>query len=107
YSSVDGIPCAGDASILDDLLRGELGFDGVVVADYYAVSLLMTHHRVAATRGEAAALALAAGLDMELPTTECFGEPLRALVAAGDVPMETIDRSVRRVLESKERLGLF
>src|SRR3954470_9657209 len=46
YSSVDAIPCAGDASILNDLLRDELGFDGVVVADYYSVSLLMTHHRV-------------------------------------------------------------
>ena len=47
YASVDGIPCAGDESILTALLRDELGFDGVVVADYFAVMLLMTHHHVA------------------------------------------------------------
>lgn len=107
YSSVDGIPCAGDASILDDLLRGELGFDGVVVADYYSVSLLVTHHRVAATPGDAAVIALRAGLDMELPSTDCYGAPLRERLDSGDIPIELVDRSVRRVLESKERLGLF
>jgi beta-glucosidase len=107
YSSVDGIPCAGDRSILTDLLRGELGFDGVVVADYYSVNLLMTHHRVAGTPGAAAVLALEAGLDMELPTTECFGAPLREAIAAGDIDLATIDIAARRVLESKERLGLF
>ena len=71
YSSVDGVPCAGSAAILDALLRGELGFDGVVVADYYAVRLLIDHHRVAATPGEAGARALRAGLDLELPGREC------------------------------------
>ena len=107
YSSVDGIPCAGDASILDDLLRGELGFDGVVVADYYSVSLLMTHHRVAADRGAAAVLALEAGLDMELPAIDCYGEPLKERVLAGELGMDVVDRSVRRVLASKRLLGLF
>ena len=107
YSSVDGIPCAGDRSILTDLLRDELGFDGVVVADYYSVNLLMTHHNVAATPAQAAVLALRAGLDMELPTTECFGAPLREALAVGDIDESTIDVAVRRVLESKERLGLF
>jgi beta-glucosidase len=107
YSSVDGIPCAGDRSILTDLLRDELGFDGVVVADYYSVNLLMTHHRVSATPGAAAVLALEAGLDMELPTTECFGAPLREAIAVGAIELTTVDVAVRRVLESKERLGLF
>ena len=107
YSSIDGIPCAGDASILTALLREELGFAGVVVADYFAVSLLMSHHHVAATREEAAVLALTAGLDLELPSTDCYGEPLKAKVLDGTVPMELVDRSVRRVLDSKLRLGLF
>ena len=53
YSSIDGLPCAGSRAILHDLLRGELGFDGVVVADYFAVELLISHHGVAADRGEA------------------------------------------------------
>lgn len=107
YASVDGIPCAGDPSILTDLLRGELGFDGVVVADYFAVMLLNTHHHVAADNGAAAALALSAGLDIELPSTDCYGEPLKALVLDGTVPMEVVDRAVGRALRTKVRLGLF
>ena len=54
YSSVDGLPCGGSKAILDDLLRGELGFAGAVVADYSTTELLISHHRVAATKGEAA-----------------------------------------------------
>jgi beta-glucosidase len=107
YSSVDGLPCAGSASILDDLLRGELGFDGLVVADYFAVTLLMVHHCVAADRGEAARRALAAGLDLELPATDCYGEPLEQEVEAGRVDVALVDRAAARVLESKLRLGLF
>ena len=52
YASVDGLPCAGSPAILTGLLRDELGFSGVVVADYSAVMNLMTFHHVAASRGE-------------------------------------------------------
>ncbi|HEX7166601.1 MAG TPA: glycoside hydrolase family 3 N-terminal domain-containing protein [Acidimicrobiales bacterium] len=107
YSSVDGIPCAGSASILNDLLRGELGFDGVVVADYYAVRLLVTHHGVEPGPGEAGARALRAGLDLELPGRECYGAPLEALIADGRLPLEVVDTAVRRVLRSKFQVGLF
>ncbi len=107
YTSVDGIPCAGDGSILTGLLRDELGFEGVVVADYFAVMLLVTHHRVAANNGDAAALALTAGLDIELPATDCYGEPLKQRVLEGTVPTEIVDRAVRRALTIKDRLGLF
>ena len=107
YSCVDGLPGSGSAELLTDLLRGELGFQGMVVADYFAVSLLASYHRVAADRGEAAVRALSAGVDLELPVLECYGEPLKAALAAGRVPMATIDLAVRRVLESKLRLGLF
>ena len=107
YASVDGIACGGSKSILDDLLRGELGFDGAVVADYSTTELLMSHHRIAATKGEAAKRALEAGLDMELPQLDCYGEPLRALIEAGEVDEALVDRSVRRVLALKASLGLF
>src|SRR5438270_11035457 len=107
YSSVDGLPCAGSPAILTGLLRDELGFAGVVVADYASVLMLMEHHRVAATRGEAARLALLAGLDMELPVEDCYGAPLTAEVEAGRVPLEVIDTAVRRVLHLKFQLGLF
>ena len=107
YASVDGLPCAGSPAILTELLRGELGFSGTVVADYASVLMLMDHHHVAAHRGEAARLALLAGLDMELPEVNCYGEPLKAEVEAGRVPLEVVDTAVQRVLRLKFQLGLF
>ena len=97
----------GRAEILTRLLREELGFEGLVVADYFAVSLLMTYHQVAADRCEAAVKAISAGLDLELPALDCFGEPLKAAVTNERLPMSTIDTAVRRVLTAKMRLGLF
>ncbi len=107
YSSVDGLAPAGSAQLLTDLLRGELGFQGIVVADYFAVSLLITHHHVAADKRQAGLKALRAGLDIELPETACFGEPLLDAVRSGEVEMGTVDAAVRRVLSVKFALGLF
>jgi beta-glucosidase len=107
YASVDGLPCAGSPEILTGLLRDELGFAGAVVADYGSVAMLQSYHQVAATPGEAAILALTAGLDMELPTLECFGEPLREEIEAGRLSLDVIDRAVSRVLRLKFQLGLF
>lgn len=107
YTSVDGLPCAGSPALLTDLLRGELGFAGVVVADYYAVALLERYHHVAATPADAAVAALVAGLDMELPATECFGAPLLEALSQGRLDWGVVDRAVRRVLRLKFRLGLF
>ncbi|HYL53592.1 MAG TPA: glycoside hydrolase family 3 N-terminal domain-containing protein [Acidimicrobiia bacterium] len=107
YSSVDGLPCGGSRAILHDLLRGELGFGGAVVADYSTTELLMSHHRVAATKEEVAQRALEAGLDMELPQLDCYGAPLKACVDAGTIDVALVDRSVRRVLHLKDQLGLF
>ncbi len=106
YSSVDGLACAGSPRILTELLRGELGFHGTVVADYFSVALLETHHRIAPTKAVAAAKALLAGLDVEMPSLDCYAH-LPALVEAGVIPEELIDVSVRRVLHQKFELGLF
>ena len=107
YASVDGLPCAGSHQILTGLLRDELGFDGVVVADYFSVAQLLEHHRIAADPGEAARRALMAGLDMELPAVRFYGEPLKGEIAAGRVTMEVVDTAVRRVIRMKVALGLF
>jgi beta-glucosidase len=107
YSAVDGLPGSGSEEILTELLRNELGFDGLVVADYFAVDLLRTYHRVAKDKEQAAVKALTAGLDLELPGLDCFGGPLKAAVAAGRVPMDAVDRAARRVLAAKVKLGLF
>lgn len=106
YASVDGLPCASSALILIELLRGELEFTGTVVADYFAVDLLRTFHRVAPTKGVAAAKALLAGMDVELPALDCYAE-LAPLIDAGIVPLEIVDAAVRRVLAQKDALGLF
>ncbi len=106
-SSVDGSAPAGSPEILDGLLRGELGFDGTVIADDAGVEALVRHHAVADSKGAAAVLALAAGVDLEQPGPDCFGQPLRSLVASGKADAALVDRAVRRVLKAKLTLGLF
>ncbi|MGY1717795.1 glycoside hydrolase family 3 N-terminal domain-containing protein [Blastococcus sp. SYSU DS0552] len=107
YAAVDGVPPAADEALLTGLLRDTLGFDGVVVADYFGVSFLEATQGVAGSPGEAAALALAAGVDVELPTVRCYGEPLLELVRTGAVPESLVDRAVERVLRQKGELGLL
>ena len=107
YSEIDGVPTAADADLLTGLLRDTWGFDGTVVADYFSVKFLQTLHGIAADEGEAAGLALAAGIDVELPTGRCFGDPLRRAVERGDVDEALVDRALRRVLAQKVELGLL
>ena len=107
YASVDGLPCAGSRAILTDLLRGELGFEGAVVSDYWAVAHLLHFHHVVTDAGGAARLALEAGLDMELPAAEFFAAPLKAELESGAASVDAVDTAVRRVLRLKFRLGLF
>jgi len=107
YHEIDGVPCAASKWLLTDLLRDEWGFDGLVVSDYFAIDQLMTYHHVAGTKGEAAAMALAAGLDIELPFNNCYAEPLLAAVKNGEVPVSLVDLSVSRMLAFKYRLGIF
>jgi beta-xylosidase len=107
YAEIDGVPVAADPELLTTVLRDDWGFTGTVVADYFGVSFLEMLHGVAADRGEAAALALTAGIDVELPAVRCYGEPLLAAVRSGAVPEALVDRSVRRVLAQKVELGLL
>ena len=107
YADVDGVPPAADRHLLTTVLREELGFGGVVVADYYGISFLEMLHRVAGSPAQAAGLALAAGVDVELPNVRCYGEPLAAAVRAGEVPAQLVDRAAARVLRQKFELGLL
>lgn len=107
YHEIDGVPCGISQELLTNILRDEWGFDGTVVSDYFTVDTLKNYHHIAESKGDAAALALEAGLDVELPSTDCYGEPLREAVEAGKVPIALIDRSVRRVLAQKFALGVF
>ena len=107
YTDVDGVPATADTRLLGATLRDTLGFDGLVVSDYWAISFLELQHAVAATQAAAAALALAAGVDVELPGVRCYGAPLRAAVQAGEVTAELVDRAAGRVLRQKIELGLL
>lgn len=107
YHELDGVPCGASRWLLTDLLRGQLGFDGLVVSDYFAVQMLAEYHHLAATKAEAALLALDAGIDLELPGTDCYGAPLREAVESGAVDRELVDQAVGRVLAMKFRMGLF
>jgi beta-xylosidase len=107
YSDVDGIPAGADSWLLTDLLRDEWGFDGTVVSDYWAVPFLARMHRVATDFVDAGAVALAAGVDVELPDTIGYGAGLVDRVRRGEVPEDLVDRAARRMLTQKARLGLL
>jgi beta-glucosidase len=107
YHELDGEVVAASRRILTDLLRGEVGFTGLVVADYSAIAMIHTYHHAAADSRGAAARAMRAGIDVELPARDCYGEPLRAALEAGEVAPERIDAAVERILAAKFDLGLF
>ncbi|MFD4985276.1 glycoside hydrolase family 3 N-terminal domain-containing protein [Streptomyces sp. NPDC058374] len=105
YNDIDGIPAAANRWLLTDLLRDQLGFDGLVVSDYDSLTMLHNTYRTAPTPGHAAGQALDAGIDVELPGNATTSG-LRALIEDGTFPEEALDRAVINVLEVKARLGL-
>ena len=107
YADVDNVPAGADSWLLTDLLRDQWGFEGTVVSDYWAVPFLATMHRVAANLDDAGAVALAAGIDVELPDTIGFGAGLLNKVRSGEVPEALVDRAARRLLLQKAALGLL
>ncbi|MBH0117433.1 glycoside hydrolase family 3 C-terminal domain-containing protein [Salinibacterium sp. NG253] len=107
YAEIDGVPVASDPTLLTDLLRDRWGFEGTVVADYFGVAFLESLHQVARDLGDAAAQALAAGVDIELPTGKAYLAPLAEKVRNGDVDSALVDRALRRVLVQKQQLGLL
>jgi beta-glucosidase len=107
YPELDGDVVAASPRFLRDLLREELGFEGLLVSDYEAINMLHNFHFVAETQTKAAALALRAGIDVELPTAACYGDPLREALEAGDINIEYLDKAVLRHLQMKFELGLF
>lgn len=107
YHELDGVPCGASKELLTHILREEWGFDGIVVSDYFAVNQLMEYHQLVATKSEAAMMALDAGIDVELPSTDCYADPLRQAVESGAMDEATFDHAVSRVLSLKFMLGLF
>lgn len=104
FNTVDGIPATANKWLLDELLRRQWGFDGMVVTDYNSISE-MNSHGVAPLK-EAGILALNAGTDMDM-VARSFLDPLEEALSEGKVSEARIDEACRRVLEMKYKLGLF
>jgi beta-glucosidase len=83
YADIDGVPAGANSWLLTEVLREEWGFEGTVVSDYWAVPFLASLHRVVSSNAEAGALALEAGIDVELPDTLGYGDGLVKLVRTG------------------------
>ncbi|OSZ69344.1 beta-glucosidase [Sphingomonas sp. IBVSS2] len=106
YNEIDGIPSHANKWLLHDVLRGEWGFKGAVVSDYFAIRELVTRHKMFKDVKDAGARAIDAGVDVETPDGEGFNALLQ-LVREGKVSQGQIDNAVRRVLEMKFEGGLF
>ncbi|WP_245964545.1 glycoside hydrolase family 3 N-terminal domain-containing protein [Rufibacter immobilis] len=107
-AEINGVPVHASKYYLTDILRNELGFQGVAVSDWEDVIRLHTRHRVASTPKEAVRMAVEAGLDMSMvPYDYSFYDHLIALVKEGTISEERINLSVRRILALKKKLGLF
>ena len=106
YHEIDGVPAHANKWLLNDVLRGEWGFQGTVVSDYYALTDLMRRHHVAADDADAAIQAIEAGVDIELPDPAMYMTIVNQ-VKSGKMPVGLIDKAVSRVLRQKFQLGLF
>ncbi|HKL85945.1 MAG TPA: glycoside hydrolase family 3 N-terminal domain-containing protein [Treponemataceae bacterium] len=107
YHDIDGEPCSGSRELLTDLLRTTWGFDGLVVADYEAPAQLFHDHRVAPDITHAAAMAIHAGLDVELPSGTTYRQGVVDAVEKGLLSMEDLNAAVAKILEEKFRQGIF
>lgn len=106
YNEIDGLPSHANKWLLTDVLRGEWGFKGAVVSDYFAVRELVTRHQMYKDVKDAGARAINSGVDVETPDGEGFNH-LVELVREGKVSEETVNNAVRRVLTMKFEAGLF
>ncbi len=106
YGTIDGTPMTSHKELLTDVLRGELGFEGLVVTDYLNYKQIIAKQRVAASFRESARLGIDAGNDMSM-NTSAFIDAAVEEVECGNIPMETINSAVRHILRVKLALGLF
>lgn len=105
FNELAGIPMHANSPLLKDRLREQWGFHGIVISDYTGVRELM-QHGVAATPTAAAKLAFGATVDIDM-ISGLYARELPAMVRNGQLPQHALDDAVRRVLETKQRLGLF
>jgi beta-glucosidase len=106
YPEVEDVPAHASVKWMNDVLRQEIGFKGIVVSEGDGISTLIYEH-IVPTQKEAGLLALRAGVDLDITYEPAYMGPLVESVQQGRVPIALVDRALRRVLELKFRLGLF
>ncbi|MEK7253506.1 MAG: glycoside hydrolase family 3 protein, partial [Bacteroidota bacterium] len=106
YNEIDGVPSHASKWLLQDILRGEWGFKGNIVSDYYAIRELADRHHIVPDRKAAAVLSLTTGVDIELPEQETY-RLLKAVFEKNELPLAVLDTAVARNLRQKFELGLF
>lgn len=106
YPAIDGVPVHASEKILTDILRDEMGFEGLVLSEGEGFATLVNEH-VAADQKEAGAISLKAGVDVDITYEPAYMQPLIENVKEGKVDMAYVDRAVKRILTQKFRLGLF
>jgi beta-glucosidase len=105
---INGTPVHASKYLITDVLKNELGFQGVVVTDWKDIIYLYTRHKVAENNRDAVKISVMAGIDMSMvPEDYTFYNDLLDLVAKGEVPMSRIDDAVSRILKMKFELNLF
>ena len=107
YGSLNGLPIHASRHYLTNILRDEMGFEGVTVSDYGGASNAHEYQGIGETMGDAGLRCLAAGLDVELPMPVAYAGELKQKFADGEADMALLDSAVVRVLEAKFRMGLF
>lgn len=105
FNTLGGIPSTGNRRLMRDILRGEMGFDGVLISDWAAIEELI-YHGYAQDKKEAARLSIEAGVDIDM-MTGIYNKELAALIKEGRVREELLDEAVYRILKLKDKLGLF
>lgn len=107
YNSLDGMPCTANDWLLGTVLRKEWGFGGFTSSDYGAVGQLQSFHGISPSKRMTAAMALSAGLDVELPHRQIYGSDLIEAVRNGVIKEALVDKAVFRILYKKFEKGLF
>ena len=105
FNTLERVPSTGNRKLMREILRGKMGFQGVLISDYAAVKELIAHG-LAENEAEAARLALEAGVDIDM-MSRCYSDFLCGQIERGEVTQELLDEAVLRVLELKNDLGLF
>ncbi|MDO4337384.1 MAG: glycoside hydrolase family 3 N-terminal domain-containing protein [Eubacteriales bacterium] len=107
YCSINGEPVSASKRILTDLLRGEMGFDGICISDYGAVGNVHNVQKVGESTAQAGLFCMEAGMDVEMQCCTGFNKELEDWFRTGKADIAVLDQAVCRVLETKFRMGLF